>query len=95
VNDALNVTSANKIADATDKGVVCINLSVSVTNFVAVLGDDLGNTDRPNGTSISILSGLQSQLPSASCGGSQAWIRTYGPDGHRTSDQVTIYILFH
>jgi hypothetical protein len=94
VTNSSNVTSANKIADATDKGVVCINTSVAVTNIIAVLADDVGNQDRGNGNSIAILSGIQGQLTNTSCAGSQAWIRTYGPDGHRTSDLVTIYVIF-
>ena len=94
MSNSSNVISANKIADNVEKGVVCINLSVTPTNIVAILADDLGNQDRSNGNSISILSAIQSQVPNSSCTGSQAWIKTYGPDGHRTSDAVTIYVLF-
>jgi hypothetical protein len=94
VNDAVNITSAIRIADAVGKGLVCINTSVPVTNIVATFGDDIGNTDRTNGNSISMIAGIQSQTAQPPCAGSQAWVRTYGPDGKRTSDAVMIYVIF-
>jgi hypothetical protein len=94
VSNAVNVTSASKFADNVAKGLVCINLSVTPINIVAAYGDDIGNNDRTNGNSISLIAGIQSQLPQASCAGSQAWVRTYGPDGKRTTDAVTIYVIF-
>jgi hypothetical protein len=94
VSDAVNITSAYKFADNTGKGLVCINTSVPVTNIVATFGDDIGNNDRTNGNSISMIAGIQAQITQPACAGSQAWIRTYGPDGKRTNDAVMIYVIF-
>jgi hypothetical protein len=89
------VTSANRIADATEKGVICINVSVSITSITALIGEDHGNTDIGGGNTISVLGGVQSQVAKAVCAGSQAWIQTYASDGHRSSDATTIYVIFH
>jgi len=94
VSDASNVTSATKIADALGKGLVCINTSVTVTSIVAYIGDEHGNTDLSGEDAGLVFGAVQSQVPNANCAGSQAWVRTYGPDGHRRSEVVTIYVIF-
>jgi hypothetical protein len=89
------VTSANRIADATEKGVICINISVSITSITALIGENHGNSDIGAGTTLSVIGAVQSQVAKAVCAGSQAWIQTYAQDGHRSSDATTLYVIFH
>jgi hypothetical protein len=96
VSNSVNVTSANRIADATQKGTICINVSAAFNSIIAVVGEDHVNNDLGGGgTTALVLAGVQSEVPKAVCTGSQAWIQTYRSDGHRTSDATTVLVIMH
>ena len=94
MSNSFNVISALKIADVSGKGLVCINTSVTVTSIVAIIGDEQGNSDLGGEDAGMVFGALQSQMPNANCVGSQAWVRSYKPDGKRTNTAVTIYVVF-
>jgi hypothetical protein len=93
VTNALNVTSAARLADSSDKGNICIAVSVAVKNIqVAYTPTVAVNADIGNGSTVTIAAGLESQRDTPCT--NQAAVNTYGPDGHRTTDAVTIYVVF-
>jgi len=93
-----NITSATGIVDATDKGLICITTSVAVKNQQALSESATAttNADVANGTTIAWLGAIQAQVAEASCpAGTTAWVRTYGPDGHRTSDARHLWVSYN
>ena len=93
-----NITSATGIADATDKGLICITTSVTVKNQQALFEIALSatNADLANGNTVTHLGGVQAQTAEANCpAGTTGWVRTYGPDGHRTSDARNVWVSYN
>jgi hypothetical protein len=97
VTNSKNITSASKLADASGKGVVCLDISVAVTNIEATAMLYTPLADPGNGTPFIVTGGIQSVDPAAACpAGTDAWIQSFGADTHRASTNAgVVYVAFN
>jgi len=67
-----------------------------VKNQQALFGGPTTNTDVANGSTVTHLGAVQGQVAEANCpAGTTAWVKTYGPDGHRTSDARHLWVSYN
>jgi hypothetical protein len=95
VTNSVGITSATKLTDASGKGVVCLDLSVTVNNIQASGAVYSPTSDPANGTLLVVTGGIQSLDPASACPvGTDAWIQTFGADLHRQNVAGTVYVSF-